>query len=624
MKKELKVWAMTIIAFWWLAPNEIIAQQQDSTGSRYLDEVLVTSSKFPKTRARTGQVVDVITSEDIRNSGSADLAQLLHDRTGIFVNGANSNPGKDLGIYLRGAGPRYTLLMIDGIPVYDPSGVNGVFDLRLLSLANVESIEIMKGPQSTLYGSDAMAGVINIITKEGAGGLQPSLQASYGSYNQWDLRGNISGSADKVSFSAGYTYRGSSGISEARPFTDDQDFENDPFRRHALDLRTIIRAGENISVAPFLNYSRADGDYDNGAFSDAIENRYDLQNIRYGASVRGGQKNAWQVQLAHHLTDRKFISSFGEFSGNGGFLHAEAFYLHHFSEKWQAMAGFTFQEQRLKGDGLEDATLSSPYLTLFFAPYRTLQLEGGVRLNHHSAFGDEVTVSLNPSWRLAPSLKAFGNYTTGFKAPTLDQLFGQFGPNPDLQPEKSQSLEGGIAWFRRGSDIQLTVFRRRIEDIIIYTDRYINSDLQDVTGIEVTPRFTVVEGLVLTGNYTWLKGRSEFTEADSSFSGLLRQPEHSFRMGIDYSISRRVSARASVQYFGKRNDVYFDPADFSTKMTELDPYVLLNAGLTYSTEWFRIFGEVRNLLDADYFESYGYSILGRNLQIGFSWQLPDG
>ena len=127
MKKEKKVWAITLIVLWWLAPNQSNAQQ-DSI--RTLGEVVVTATKFPKSQAETGKVLTVIDETQLQRSAGKDIAQLLNEQVGLVINGANSNPGKDKAVYLRGAGTQYTLILLDGIPVNDPSGVGGAFDLR--------------------------------------------------------------------------------------------------------------------------------------------------------------------------------------------------------------------------------------------------------------------------------------------------------------------------------------------------------------------------------------------------------------------------------------------------------------------------------------------------------------
>ena len=166
MKKERKVWAITSIVLGLLAPNQIIAQQ-DSLQARQLSEVVITATKFPKNQSETGKVLTVIDEDVIKRSAGKDIAQLLNEQVGLAVSGATSNTGKDKAVYLRGSKSEYTLILLDGVPLSDPSGISGgAYDLRMISLDHVERIEILKGSQSTLYGSDAVAGVINIITKK--------------------------------------------------------------------------------------------------------------------------------------------------------------------------------------------------------------------------------------------------------------------------------------------------------------------------------------------------------------------------------------------------------------------------------------------------------------------------
>ena len=172
MKRHFFVLAAVIFS------NQLHAQQ-DTT---LLDEAVVTANKYPNKTSLTGKVVTIITREQLERSGGRDLAQLLTEQTGIYIGGANSNAGKDKSLYLRGSRVEHTLITIDGIPAYDASGIGGNFDIRNLSLSNIERIEILKGSQSTLYGTDAIAGVINIITrKSGTAPLGGQATASYGS-----------------------------------------------------------------------------------------------------------------------------------------------------------------------------------------------------------------------------------------------------------------------------------------------------------------------------------------------------------------------------------------------------------------------------------------------------------
>ncbi|HMR93018.1 MAG TPA: TonB-dependent receptor plug domain-containing protein, partial [Chitinophagaceae bacterium] len=151
MKKSFLVVAAIIIS------SRLLAQQDTLIST--LEDITVTATRFPKKQSETGKVVTTISQHDLQRAGGKDLAQLLNEQAGFSINGANSNPGKDKQVYLRGAKTNYTLVLLNGIPVNDPTGVGGAFDLRMFPVEQIERIEIVKGAQSTLYGSEAVAGV---------------------------------------------------------------------------------------------------------------------------------------------------------------------------------------------------------------------------------------------------------------------------------------------------------------------------------------------------------------------------------------------------------------------------------------------------------------------------------
>jgi vitamin B12 transporter len=181
-----------------------------------LDEVVITANKYPNKTSLTGKVVIIITKEQLERSGGKDLSQILTEQAGVYIGGANSNAGKDKSLYLRGAKVEHTLITIDGVPVYDPSGIGSNFDIRNLSVDQIERIEILKGSQSTLYGSDAIAGVINIITKKvGVKPFAGNGLLSYGSNNSVRANAGIKGKTGMVDYNLSYSFFDTKGINEA-------------------------------------------------------------------------------------------------------------------------------------------------------------------------------------------------------------------------------------------------------------------------------------------------------------------------------------------------------------------------------------------------------------------------
>ena len=187
MKKKIFIAAAVLISSY--------AQAQNST--KLLDEVVITATKFPLKTSATGKVLNVITQEELQKAGGRDITQLITEKTGVYINGFNSNIGKDKSVYVRGANPAFTLITIDGIPVYDASGIGGNFDLRNMAIDNVERIEILKGSQSSLYGNSAVGGTINIFTKKGRLGKHQDAAVRYGENNSQDIFYSIDGANEK-------------------------------------------------------------------------------------------------------------------------------------------------------------------------------------------------------------------------------------------------------------------------------------------------------------------------------------------------------------------------------------------------------------------------------------------
>ncbi|MCU0420637.1 MAG: TonB-dependent receptor [Cyclobacteriaceae bacterium] len=623
MKKEKKVWAMTLIAFWWLAPNKINAQQQDS--ARLLDEVTVTAAKFSKSVGETGKVLLVIDEAQLQRSTGKDLAQVLNEQVGMVVAGANSNPGKDKSIFLQGAAGQYTLILLDGVPVNDPSGTGAAFDIRLLSLEQVERIEILKGSQSTLYGSDAMAGVINIITKKKAKpGMTQTL--TYGSFETVKSSTTATGSTDYLGYNLGYTYIKSRGVSEARD-TLNRGFDRDGIEQHSFQGNFNLALTPKLSLQPYARYHAFRGEYDQGAFADDPSARYEAQLFNYGlkGTYTVGQ-GAITLLYAQDRTQRNFISQF-PFSGDGRFQHAEVYVNYDLFRSLQVLAGANVQYLKMIDQTLAEpnpsATIISPYASVFVRNLAGFSAEMGARYNDHSQFGRKFTYSLNPSYLINDQVKLFANWGTGFKAPTLTELFGSFGANRDLQPQQSQSAEAGAQWFSgKKATVRAVYFQRRLTNVIVYSSdfRFENMDRQNDRGFEMEGDLRLSNAVQLRAHYAHVRGTVTTRQPDgrdTTFSNLLRRPAHTVGVFASYTYSR-LFISANLKTFSQRPDRFFDLNTFSTKSVTLGRYQLLDVYLEYrlKSERVKFFAEVRNLLNQSFEESAGFTTLGRNGNIG--------
>src|ERR1700712_5638584 len=224
MKKKIFIAAAVIIS------SHLYAQ--DSTKTT-LDEVVVTATKSPLKQSQTGKVVSVIDQETLQRNAGKTLTEILNYQAGVYVNGANNTLGTNQDIYVRGSASGNTLILMDGIPVGDPSQINNSFDLNNINPAQIERIEILKGAQSTLWGSDAVAGVINIITKKGGvDKISPTASVSYGSYNTIRANAGLNGKLNKFTYNLNYNYTHSKGFSAATDTLGNQNFDKDGFNQN--------------------------------------------------------------------------------------------------------------------------------------------------------------------------------------------------------------------------------------------------------------------------------------------------------------------------------------------------------------------------------------------------------
>jgi len=621
MKKKIFVVAAVLIGSHLLA--------QEDTTSKTMDEVVITANKFPQKESGTGKVVSIITKEQIEKSGGKDLSQLLNEQTGIIINGATSNQGTYKSLYVLGATSAYTLILLDGVPLNDPTGVGGTFDIRLLSLDNIERIEILKGSQSTLYGSNAVAGVVNIISKKPVSN-KPSLNGllTYGTYNSFKGSANVSQKTKFFEYDVNYAYNSTDGISEAKDTTGDAGFDKDGFKQHAIQAVLGINITDKFKLSPYYRFTEFKGGYDADAFIDA-PNHYTASLVNTGLTGHYIYKSGTvHFNYGYDFTKRDYQSQFGDFNTKGKFHQAEGYTDHRFNDNVRLVAGLNYQSYRIDAPDTTNSIVS-PYASLILKSNKGLNAEIGGRFNHHNQYGNNFTYSFNPSYLIHDKVKLFVNITSGFRAPSISELFGPFGSNPNLKPEKSTTQEAGLQAMFLDKKLELTItgFNRNINDVIIYgANGYENRDKQHDYGAELEARYSFNERLSIKINYAYVDGKitQKISSKDTSYYNLIRRPKNNAHLFVNYQASKNFFISSSLQITGKRTDTYYDPISFLPSEVGLEAYTLWNlyAEYSFSKKRLTVFVDAKNLTNnKKYYEIYGYSVQGFNITGGIRFKI---
>lgn len=615
-----------------LPGNKAMAQTQRQDSVRALKDVVISTSKVNQKQSQTGKVVTVISRQEIERSSGKSVSQLLSEQAGIIVNGANANPGLNKSIYLRGADNKHTLILLDGILIYDPSNVGGAFDLRLLAVDQIDHIEIMKGGQSTLYGSDAVAGVINIITKKGAG-ESPSVSgvAAAGSYGT--VKGNLglSAQAKALSYNINYGHERSDGVSEAaRPAGDNGYYDLDGYSQDAVNAQFGIKVNDDFTINPFARFLQGKYNYDDGGFADA-NNYFTSKHLNIGttASYRILGKHFLNFNYSYENTDRSYVNQYGTSPFAGRLNFTELYYSHQISQHAKLLIGLDNRRERINAGTTDKvdstANMLGAYASLFLNNIGNFfNLEGGGRYTHHTKFGSQWTYSVTPSFNVLKDdqLKIFGTVSTSFKAPDLSALYGQYGANPALKAEHSQEFEAGASTSLFDGILKLRVdaYKRKVTNAIGYAaNRYINQDLQDVKGIEVEPTATI-GNLTLRGYYTYFKGKAITSGKELDY--LYRRPANTLGLFAGYQATKRIYVSLNWRNYGQRYDLFFDNKTFANSLQSLKNYNLVDAYAEYKIfKDLKMFVDVKNIFNEKYAELYGYTALGTNFNAGLSFNI---
>lgn len=626
--------------------SSVFSYAQDSL--KTLNGVIVTATKKQIKQSETGKVIDVITREQLQKSFGKSLGEVLNRQPGIIINGADNNLGTNQTVYTQGASAGNTLILLDGIPLYDASGISSEFDLNNFALDNIEKIEILKGAQSTLYGSDAVAGVINIISKKGEGKpFNLNINHSAGSYHTYRDAVSISGSNGKgQTYFVSYNKIYSSGFSSAYDSTGKANFDKDGFNQDVFQLNYSFMPFKKTSVRLFGKYNNNHADVDAGAFVDDKDYTDHNDNTIAGTSVDYKlNKGFIRFQYNYNRFNRRFVDDslytniFEKYSNAkyyGTSNYAELYTNLDLNKNIEFLAGIAYNENSttqsyivvpdygfpslpISADSAKTKQVST-YASFILKTNNGFHTELGGRWNHHSIYGSNFTYSFNPFYLLDDHYKIYLNISSGYHVPSLYQLYSQYG-NKNLKPEISTNYEAGAQYYSDKINARITGFLRDIKDVfyfytdpVTYASKYINADQQKDYGIETEATINFSKEFSASLNYTYVDGKisTKNNGKDTSYFNLYKRPKNVLNFSLNYQATKDLYISASL----KTVSAAFEP-QYNAPSYELKGYYTLGLYGQYNfNKTVNIFVDFQNLTNQKYFVTRGFTTKRFNFNLG--------
>lgn len=612
-----------VVAFYACFLSPAFAQDADLGPAVELPTLSVTANRTATPLSEVGSAVTIITGEELQQRQIRLVSDALRAVPGLAVN-RTGGPGGLTQVRIRGSEGNQTLVIIDGVRMNDPSA-GGEFDFSTLLTADIERIEVLRGPQSALYGSEAVGGVINIVTRRGEGAPSLSGYVEGGSFNTWQGNASVSGGGSQYSFLLGTAGLSTKGVSVVA-----SDGERDGFKDGAIYGKASYDPLPNLGFDLVGRYQAAKryGDEIEGleAIGDSVgHSRQFFGRAQARLSLLDG---LWQNIVGLSYTDHDRDNE-GEVYGKSSYRGK--------TWRYDYQADLTFATPTL-ADAQHVVTLAADYqrdqvvstsatagfdkdigatglvgqyqLTVF----QDLTLTGAIRQDWNEEFRSATTYRGTLAYRVDwTDTKLRASYGTGVKNPTLFELYGYSGNwqgNPDLKPERGKGWDAGFdqPLFDGKVLFSFTYFDQRITDLIQGAgNTAINLDgVSRSNGVELGLTLTPIENLSIQASYSYMKTR------DANGDELVRRPANLASLYVDYRfLQQKANVNLGLVYNGKQADWYFPPWPAAREDVTLGAYTLLTIGGSYRLfDQVELYARVENALDQSYEEVYGYGTAG--------------
>jgi vitamin B12 transporter len=584
-----------------------------------LEKIVVTPYRMEISSEANGSTVEKVYVSELENKGISSLKEALLESSSI-VEASSGSLGGDTSVFLRGHNSNHTRFMLDGIKIYDSMSTGAYYNFTHFNLEGIDRIEVSKGPQSSLYGSDAIGGVISIFTKKGKGKPRFTFQQKAGSYNTYAESLDFSGRQDKLGYYIGITRTDIGGYSLAKEGNNNH--EKDPYHNLNALLRLDYDLSNKTQLELIWHYIYAKYEYDGSSWTppylpvdDDDNHAFDSEGI-LGLILK--QKIADIVDYKLSLSSTRIYRKGWEDVLTKNWYLGKTYQMDNqfnlkLSDSDKLILGFDYLGEkgeffRIDGGFVSDFPESTTnnkgyFIENIFNPGNNFLLSCSYRIDEHSSFGNKDTFRAIANYSLDPiKTKLKASYGTGFKAPSLYQLYAPmtaYGPigNASLSPEESASYEVGIE--KEISDnlrANFNYFNSELKNLIdfSYSDGYINIGKARIRGVESEFSYLLNKQLSLGLSYTWLDAENK-----NNHKELARRPSDKIVFKVKAGLGKLTS--------------YFDLAYFGHRYSDMEgaqllkPYILANISLNYQLkEKLNIFGRFEYIINEKYEEIAGY------------------
>ena len=586
-----------------------VASQENNT-SKDTDVIVVSATRYEQPLSNIGSSVSVITAEDIELAQTIFLQDALVRSPGVQYN-QNGTFGGVSSLRIRGA--KQVTFLIDGVQVNDASTTDGTGNYANFDVNAIDKIEVIRGPQSILYGSDAIGGVINFITKSGEEGLGGGAFAEGGSFNTFSGGGNIYGGNEQISFSLSARGITSDGISKA----DENDgiTEPDAYRNASLYGKVTGNLSENFEIEVMARYGKARNEFDSfgPVDGDGIDHTSDylIANRNHLTLLDGRFTNTLSLELSNSVRENEAADGSKTEVGNGTRINFDYFGNYKINDILALSVGLQHEETKASSASEQKFNIDSFLFEISYQDIENLTLTAGGRYDNHNQYGDTFSPRITAAYYIEESgTKIFSNWAEGFKAPSIFQLTficqfcGLTDPNVNLLPVESSGWEIGIEQELLGNDVVVgaTYFDQKTTNLIdfSFTTGYDNIAEARSKGIEFFIDAKLNDMISVNGHYT-------FTDATNAIMGdpLPRVPRNTAFGEIRFRVIEPLFFSVSVTYNGISTDPFSPDTAAWTRADFRTSYQV--------NENFEIYGRVDNLFNKEYQQVFGYGTPDRSL-----------